>query len=56
MKDLGLLCVGIDRMFFDRTLGNDPLARIEGTAAILVGTLLVIVSISLFVAAWTGVL
>ena len=50
----GLLYVGIDRMFFDRTLGSDPLARIERTLAILVGTLLVTVSISLFVAAWTG--
>ena len=51
---LGLLYVGIDRMFFDRTLGSDPLARIERTLAILVGTLLVALSISLFVAAWTG--
>jgi len=51
---LGLLYVGIDRMFFDRIVGSDPLARIERTLAILVGTLLVAVSISLFVAAWTG--
>jgi hypothetical protein len=51
---LGLLYVGIDRMFFDRIVGNDPLARIERTLAILVGTLLVALSISLFVAAWTG--
>ena len=51
---LGLLCVGIDRMFFDRILGSDPLARIERILAILVGTLLVALSISLFVAGWTG--
>ena len=51
---LGLLCVGIDRMFFDRISGSDPLAMIERTLAILVGTLLVALSISLFVAGWTG--
>jgi hypothetical protein len=51
---LGLLYVGIDRMFFDRIVGSDPLAGIERTLVILVGTLLVAVSISLFVAAWTG--
>jgi hypothetical protein len=51
---VGLLCVGIDRMFFDRILGSDPLARIGRTLAILVGTLLVALSIGLFVAAWTG--
>jgi hypothetical protein len=51
---LGLLYVGIDRMFFDRIVGSDPLARIERTLAILAGTLLVAVSISLFVAAWRG--
>src|SRR6202035_4164201 len=51
---LGLLYVGIDRMFFDRTSGSDPLARIERTLAILAGTLLVTVSTSLFVAAWKG--
>jgi len=38
---LGLLYVGIDRMSFDRIVGSDPLARIERTLAILVGTLLV---------------
>ena len=51
---LGLLYVGIDRMFFDRITGSDPLATIERILAILVGTLLVAVSISLFVAAWKG--
>jgi hypothetical protein len=51
---LGLLYVGIDRMFFDRIAGSDSLARIERILAILVGTLLVALSISLFVAAWTG--
>jgi hypothetical protein len=51
---LGLLYVGIDRMFFDKIVGSDPLARIERTLAILVGALLVPLSISLFVAAWTG--
>jgi hypothetical protein len=50
---LGLLYVGIDRMFFDRIAGSDPLARIERTLAILAGTLLIALSISLFVAAWT---
>jgi hypothetical protein len=50
---LGLLYVGIDRMFFDRIVGNDLLARIARTLAILVGMVLVAVSISLFVAAWT---
>jgi len=51
---LGLLYVGIDRMFFDRIIASNPLAIIARTLAILVGTLLVAVSISLIVAAWTG--
>ena len=51
---LGLLCIGIDRMFFDRIVGSDPLAKIERILAILVGTLLVALSIGLFVAGWTG--
>jgi hypothetical protein len=51
---LVLLYDGIHTMFFDRTVGSDPLARIEKTLAILLGTLLITVSIGLFVVAWTG--
>ena len=51
---IGLLYVGIDRTFFDRVVGSDPLARIERILAIVVGTLLLAVSIILFVAALTG--
>lgn len=51
---LVLLYDGIDTMFFDRIIGSNPLAWIEGTLAILVGTLLITVSIGLFVVTWTG--
>ena len=51
---VGLLYVGIDRIFFDRIAGSDPLAGIARILAILVGTLLVAVGISMFVAAWRG--
>jgi hypothetical protein len=51
---LALLYAGIDSMFFDRIVGSGLLARIEKILAILVGTLLITVSISLFVVAWTG--
>jgi hypothetical protein len=51
---LVLLYDGIDSMFFDTIVGSDPLAWIERTRAILVGFLLITVSISLFVVAWTG--
>ena len=51
---LGLLYVGIDTMFFERIVGTDALARFERTLAIVVGTLLVAVGISLLVAAWKG--
>ena len=51
---LGLLYVGIDRMFFDRIEGSDLLSWIARILAILVGTLLVALSISLLVAAWKG--
>lgn len=47
----GLLYVGIDRMFFDRIAGGDPLATIARILTVLVGTLLIIFSIGLFVAA-----
>lgn len=51
---LGLLYAGLDRMFFDSIVGGDPQAWIERTLAILVSTLLIAVSIGLFVVAWTG--
>lgn len=51
---LGLLCVGIDRIFFDRIAGSDPLARIERILVIVVGSLLGALGVSLFVAAWRG--
>lgn len=51
---LGLLYVGIDRLFFDRIEGSDPLARIARILSILVGTLLLGLSISLLVGAWKG--
>ena len=50
---LALLYAGIESVFFVRIAGSDLLPRIEKTLAILVGTLLITVSISLFVAAWT---
>jgi hypothetical protein len=51
---VGLLYVGIDRLFFDRIVGSDLLARVDRTLAILVGTLLVALSISLIVTVWRG--
>ena len=51
---LALLYAGIDSMFFDRIVVTDLPARIEKTLAILIGTLLITVSIGLFVVAWTG--
>ena len=51
---LGLLYIGIDRMFFDKIAGDDPLARIARTLAIAVGILLSALSVSLFVVAWKG--
>ncbi|WMT73849.1 hypothetical protein [Bradyrhizobium sp. Ash2021] len=48
---LGLLCVGIDRIFFDRIVGDDPLANIEKALSIVVGCLLSALGIGLFVAA-----
>jgi len=51
---LGLLFVGIDRIFFDRIVGGDPLSWIQRILTIVVGTLLVTLSISLLVAAWRG--
>jgi hypothetical protein len=51
---LGLLYVGIDRMFFDGIEGDDLLARIVRTLAVLAGALLITLSISFFVTAWTG--
>jgi cell division protein FtsL len=51
---LGLLYVGIDRVFFDRIVGGDPLSTIQRILAIVIGTLLCAVSVSLFVVAWRG--
>jgi hypothetical protein len=51
---IGLLYVGIDRMFFDRIAGGDALAWIARALAIVVGVLLSAVSVSLFVVAWRG--
>ena len=51
---LGLLYVGIDRVFFDRIVGGDPLSIIQRILTIVVGILLSAVSFSLFVVAWTG--
>jgi hypothetical protein len=51
---LVLLYDGIDSMFFDRVVGSDPLAWIDRTHAILLGTLLITFNIGLFVVAWTG--
>jgi high-affinity Fe2+/Pb2+ permease len=46
--------MGSTAFFFDRIVGSDPLAWIDRTHAILVGTLLITFSISLFAVAWTG--
>jgi hypothetical protein len=51
---LGLLYVGIDRVFFDRIVGGDPLSTIQRILTIVVGILLSTVSVSLFVVAWRG--
>jgi len=51
---LGLLGVGIDRAFFDKIAGDDLLAVIHNTGAIVVGFLLGTLGISLFVAALRG--
>jgi len=51
---LGLLYVGIDRVFFDRIVGDDPLSTIQRILTIVVGILLTAVSVSLFVVAWRG--
>ena len=51
---LGLLYVGIDRVFFDKIVGGDPLSWIQRILTILIGMLLSTVAISLFVVAWRG--
>jgi|SRR5580704_3649694 hypothetical protein len=51
---LGLLYVAIDRVFFDRIVGGDPLSWIQRILTIVVGILLSAVSVSLFVVAWRG--
>ena len=51
---LGLLYVGIDRVFFDRIVGGDPLSWIQRILTIVIGILLSAVSVSLFVVAWRG--
>jgi hypothetical protein len=45
---LGLLYVGIDRIFFDRIVGGDPLSSIQRILTIVVGILLSTVSVILF--------
>jgi len=54
LASLGLLYVAIDRVFFDRIVGSDPLSWIQRILTIVVGVLLSAVSVSLFVAAWRG--
>ena len=51
---LGLLYVGIDRVFFDRIAGGGPLSTIQRILTIVVGILLSTLSVSLFVVAWRG--
>jgi hypothetical protein len=51
---VGLLYVGIDRVFFDKIVGGDPLSIIQRILTIVVGILLSAVSVSLFVVAWSG--
>ena len=51
---IGLLWVGIDRMFFDHIEGSDFLANVARILAIVAGLLLMAVSIGLLVAAWRG--
>lgn len=51
---LGLLYVGIDRIFFDRIVGADPLSTIQRILTIAVGILLGAISVSLLVVAWRG--
>jgi hypothetical protein len=51
---IGLLYVGIDRVFFDRIEGGDPLSIIQRILTIVVGIMLSAVSVSLFVVAWRG--
>jgi hypothetical protein len=51
---VGLLYVGIDRVFFDRIVGGDPLSWIQRILTIVIGILLSAVSVSLFVVAWRG--
>ena len=54
LSALGLLYVAIDRVFFDRIVGGDPLSWIQRILTIVVGILLSTVSVSLFVVAWRG--
>jgi hypothetical protein len=51
---VGLLYVGIDRMFFDRIVGDDPLANVAKVLSIVAGCLLSALGISFFVAALRG--
>jgi len=48
---LGLLYVGIDRVFFDKIVGGDPLSWIQRILSIVVGILLGALGVSLFVVA-----
>jgi|SRR5579871_1314445 len=51
---LGLLYVGIDRVFFDKIVGADPLSVIQRILTIVVGIMLTALGGSLFVVAWRG--
>jgi hypothetical protein len=51
---LGLLWVGIDRVFFDKIVGSGPLSWIQRILTLVVGILLTALSVSLFVVAWRG--
>ena len=48
LTGLGLLYVGIDRIFFDRIVGGDLLANIANVLSIVAGCLLSALGISLF--------
>jgi hypothetical protein len=51
LAGLGLLYVGIDRIFFDRMVGGDPLANIGNVLSVVAGCLLSALGIGLLVAA-----
>jgi hypothetical protein len=51
---VGLLYVAIDKAFFDRIVGDDPLSWILRILNIAICMLLSTVSVSFFVVAWRG--